>query len=88
MRKVEFIKERKVKPQSERKKITEQTGERYMYNNDMFFDIKVMKGRFHQWGLEIEEGETNFASCSSAIIEDEKGQVHMIYAGHVKFLDK
>lgn len=47
-----------------------------------------VKGSFHQWGYEMEEGENEVATNSIAIVEDESGQIHTPFASSVKFLDK
>lgn len=88
-RPVEFIESKKLKSPEERKKLNE--AKLYYANSehrDRFYDVKKSKGLFHQWGLEIEEGETEISSYTIGIIEDENGQIHTPKASDVKFLDK
>ena len=49
---------------------------------------EMIKGTFHEWGSECEEGEETVATNSIGIIEDENGQIHTPYAWNVKFLGK
>jgi len=42
--------------------------------------------KFHQWGLEVEEGETGFASYSVAIVEFDDGSVDTARPCDIRFL--
>lgn len=79
-RPVEFISERKRKP-------IEVLKENNFRGKDCWTETK-MKGLFHQWGFEIEEGENEVASLTVAIVEDENGHIHTPIPTDVKFLDK
>lgn len=52
--------------------------------------VVVEKGiaKFHQWGLEVEEGDSGFASYTVAIVEWPDGSVGTEYPRDVSFLSE
>lgn len=44
-------------------------------------------GYFHQWGIMSEGGSDGVFTNTVAIVESETGEIDMVYAGNVKFLE-
>lgn len=45
-----------------------------------------LPGLFHQWGLDIMEGTSGFASFSVALVETKKNEIVKVLPEHIKFI--
>ena len=45
-----------------------------------------LPGLFHQWGLDIMEGSTGFASFSVALVETKKNEIVKVLPEHISFI--
>lgn len=55
------------------------------WNGKTYDLIETVKGAFHGWGLDVEEGESGVASFSIAIVELSDGTVLTPQASLIKF---
>lgn len=46
-----------------------------------------VKGYFHQWGLGTEDNGISMHNVTMGVVENEKGQVYMVYPTLITFLD-
>lgn len=44
-------------------------------------------GKFHEWGMDYEEFETGPGNFSVGIIEKENGEIELVFAELIQFLD-
>ena len=53
-------------------------------NRDGDYEVK---GKFHQWALDLAETGSEIANFTMALIELENGEIRMVNPNFVKFLD-
>ena len=58
-----------------------------MVNSDGKWVTKEFEGVFRGWGGDGEEIGDNILNSSCAIVEDESGLVHLLYADGLQFLE-
>ena len=51
------------------------------------YKVPDYEGTFHGWGVDCDEGESNYGNFTCAIVERQGGEVELVYAGLVKFTE-